>query len=158
MLRCESTTPFGLAGAARGIEDGRHVAVDDPVAALLAGLQQRVPVQPGERTAAVGKRIGVDQNHVPQIMAGGQGRRQQGQSLGRSDQRPDIAVAQDVGDLIGFQQGVERDKDAAGRARTKTGDHGFETLLEVDGDPLAALQRAAGRVISSGSRVAAVIS
>jgi hypothetical protein len=97
-------------------------------------------VQPGERTAAGGKRVGVDHDHVPQIVAGRQGRRQQRQALGRGDQRPHIAVAHDVGDLIGLEQGVERHEDAAGGGRAKTGDDGLEALLEVDGDPLAALQ------------------
>jgi hypothetical protein len=70
----------------------------------------------------------------------GRTRCQQRQPLAGGDQHADVAVAQDVGDLIRLEQGVEGYEDAAGGGAAKTGDDGFRPLLEVDGDPLSALQ------------------
>ncbi len=65
---------------------------------------------------------------------------EQRQPFRRGHQHPDIAVAQDVGDLLGFQQRIERHEDAARSRGAEAGDHRLETLFEVDGDALAALQ------------------
>jgi hypothetical protein len=68
---------FRFAGTARGVEDGRHVGVDHPVARVPGGLQQFVPAQAGQRRRgrAGGRLLTSDQ--VPQIMAGRQHGRQQ---------------------------------------------------------------------------------
>ena len=59
---------------------------------------------------------------------------------GRGDQHAHIAVAQDVAHLFGLEQRVQRHKDAAGGRCAKAGDHRLETLFQIDGDALAALQ------------------
>ena len=91
---------------------------------------------------------------MAQVMALRQGVRQQGQALRRGDQHADIAVAQDVGHLLGLEQRVERHEDAAGGRRAKAGDHRLETLFQIDRDALAALQaktdQAAGKIIDGG--------
>jgi hypothetical protein len=50
----------------------------------------------------------------------------------------DIAVAQDVDDLVGFEQRIDRHEDATGRGGTKGADDRFEALLQIDSDAFAA--------------------
>ena len=64
----------------------------------------------------------------------------QGKAFRRGNQYTHIAVAQDVADLLGLQQRIERYKDTTGSGGAKTGDDSFEALFEVDGDSLATLK------------------
>ena len=82
----------------------------------------------------------VERGDVPQVVAVSDAFRQQGVALGRGDKHAHVAVAHDVGDLLGLEQRVDRDEDASGGWRAEAGDDGFETLFQVDGDALAALQ------------------
>ena len=77
---------------------------------------------------------------MAQVVARGQRFRQQRMALRRCDQHPHIAVAHDVGDLLGLEQRIQWHEYTAGRGRAETGDHRFKTLFEVNGNPLAALQ------------------
>ena len=61
-------------------------------------------------------------------------------AVGRGDQHPHIAVAQDEAHLLGLEQGVERHKDPARRRRAKAGHHGLEAFFQVDGHSLATPQ------------------
>ena len=45
--------------------------------------------------------------------------REQRQPLGRRDEHAHVAVAQDVGDLLGLEQRIERNEHATGRAAPK---------------------------------------
>jgi hypothetical protein len=62
------------------------------------------------------------------------------QSFAGGDQCPHLAIAHDVGDLIGLEQRIEWHEDAAGSRCAEAGDDGLEALFEVDRDALAALQ------------------
>ena len=69
---------------------------------------------------------------------------EQREALGRRHQHAHVAVAQDVADLLGLEQRIERHEHAAGRGRAERRDHGFEALVEIDADAFGAgeLQRA----------------
>jgi hypothetical protein len=86
----------------------------------------------------LGERAGED--HLAQVVAVGQGLGEQGQALGRGDQHPGVAVAQDVADLLGLQDGVDRHEHTARPRRGKAGDNGFGAFVEEDADPLATVQ------------------
>lgn len=76
---------------------------------------------------------------MAQVMALRQGVSQQGQAFWRGDQHANIAVAQNVGHLLGLKQRVQRYKDAPGGRCAKAGDDCLESLLKVDGDALSTL-------------------
>ena len=62
------------------------------------------------------------------------------QALERGDQHAHVAVAEDVADLLGSKQGVDRDEHAAGGRGAQNGDHVLVPLVEVDGHTVAALE------------------
>ncbi len=61
-----------------------------------------------------------------------------GQPVGRGDQEPRTAVVEDVGDLRGLEHVIDGDEDATRHGYAENGDDRFDTLLEVDRDPLPA--------------------
>ena len=71
---------------------------------------------------------------VAQIGAFREGPGERGEALLRGHQHAHVAVAQDVADLLGLQQRIERNEHAARRRGSETGDHGLETLVEIDAD------------------------
>lgn len=77
---------------------------------------------------------------MAQVVAAGQGVAQGGEALGRGHQHAHVAVLQDVADLLGLEDRVDRHEHAAGRAGTEEGGDGFGALVEVDRDALAALE------------------
>ena len=70
-------------------------------------------------------------------------------TVARGDQHADLAVAHDEADLLGLEDGIDRDEHAAGRRRREAGDHGLQPLVQVDADALgpfqAQRQQAAGQ-------------
>ena len=78
------------------------------------------------------------QDDVPQVRAAFEHSGERRVPLGRGDQDAHVAVAQDVCDLVGLQDRVERHEGAAGGGRTEGRDDGLRTLVEVDADSLAA--------------------
>lgn len=131
---------LGPSGAARGVQDGGHVQVDDPVSRTKRGGLKVGPGQDtGERRRGLrGERPGDDD--VTEIMARRQGVLQGREALGGGHQNSDVAVAQDVADLIGLEEGIDRDENAACVAAGKGRDDRFRSFLEVDRDTLAAAQ------------------
>jgi len=129
---------LGLSGAARGVQDRRHVAVDDAVAGGRWRGHQLVPqVHCGARyRRARGGRA--DQHHLAQVVAGGEAVAERGQSFRAGDQHAYVAVAQDVANLPGLEDRVHRHEHAPGSAGAERSDDELGALVEVDGDALAA--------------------
>ena len=65
---------------------------------------------------------------------------EQREALGRRDEDAHLAVAEDVRELLGLQQRVDRDEHTAGGRRAEHRDDGLDALLEVDRHPLAPAQ------------------
>jgi hypothetical protein len=78
---------------------------------------------------------------MAQIRAGGEHLAQQHQPLRRGDQHADVAVLQDEGHLLRLEDRVDRDEHRASGGGAEAGDHGFDALVEVDGDAVAASGR-----------------
>ena len=127
-----------LAGAARGVEDRRHVDVDD------VGLRDRVAAAaerlPGVQLQ-VGGRLGGGAEH-DDVLDGGllELVAQQLEALRGRDEDAHAAVVEDVGDLLGLEHRVDRDEHAAGGRGAEDRDDGLDPLVEVDADALAALE------------------
>lgn len=141
---------LGAAGAAGGVEDRRHVAVDDAVRGPRRRGQQGVPGQAREvrRQHVAGRRIAGDDQGM-QVGALGQGRQQAGEPLRRGEQHPHIAVGEDVAHLLGLEDRVHRHEDQARRAGAEGGDHRLEALFQIDAHPLAALQAKAQQAVGA---------
>ena len=132
------------AGAAGGVEDRRHVGVDDAVARRDRRGEQFLPCRHRQLRRAGGgcraRRAGIDEHDVAQVGTRPERPAELRQPLGRGHEHAHVAVAQDVADLVGLQQRIERHEDAARRRRAEAGDHGLEALFQVDRDALAAPQ------------------
>ena len=131
---------LGPAGAAGRIQDGRHVGVDDAVARCGRRSAQFVPAH---HAGAGQLGQGVDlagEHHVAQVVAAGERVAQGGEALGRGHQHAHVAVLQDVADLFGLEDRVDRHEHAARRAGTEEGGDGVRALVEVDRDALAVLE------------------
>ena len=74
---------------------------------------------------------------MAQVVAVGQGFGDEGQAFGGCDQHPCVAVAQDVGDLLGLQDRIDRDEGAPGPGCAKARHDGLEALVEKHADALA---------------------
>ncbi len=70
----------------------------------------------------------------------------------RSDENPNVAVAQDIGHLFGLQQRIDRYEHAAGQRGTEQSSDGFQAFRQINGDPLGSIQverqQAAGRSLN----------
>ena len=108
------------------------------------GLQNLVPAVNRDRVHRRRRGLGAYDDHVGKCRALGQFGRQGAQSLFGSDQDAHTAVAQDVSNLLGLEQRVDRDEHRAVRRGTKGGDHCFGALVEVDRDPLGAADAQCG--------------
>jgi hypothetical protein len=87
----------------------------------------------------------IGQHHMREVGATAQLFLQARQALGRGDQHPHVAVAQDEAHLLGLEQGVDGHEGTAGGRGSKGRHHHLETLLEVDAHARAARQRQAGQ-------------
>jgi hypothetical protein len=130
---------LGLAGAARGIKNADDVRVDHPVARHCRCIEQGRASEDIQAANSRQRFRRIENHDMAQVVAGRKCFLQQGQALRGGDQHADIAVTQDVADLFGLEQRVERHENATSRRCAKAGDHRFETLFEVDGDALATL-------------------
>ena len=132
---------LGLAGAARRVEDRRHVGVDDAVAARgAAPVSIRLPADGPRRRSAAHAPFGLVHDDVPQVRTLGQRPREQRQALGRRDQHAHVAVAQDVGHLLRLEQRIERHEHAAGGRGAEHRDDGLDALFEIDADAFGSSQ------------------
>ena len=91
---------------------------------------------PAPRNAS---QLGAEQNHVldrrvMQLLA------QDLQALGRRDEHAHAAVGEDVGHLLGLQDRVDRHEHPARGGGAEDRHHGLDPLVEVDADPIAALE------------------
>ena len=75
---------------------------------------------------------------VAQIGAPPEHVREEREPLGRGHQHAHVAVAQDVGDLLGLEQRIDRHEHAAGRRGAERRDHRLEALVEIDRDAVRA--------------------
>ena len=75
---------------------------------------------------------------MPQIGAGADHGRDGMNAFAARDENADVAIAQDVPDLLAFQQGVDRNEDGARHGGAERGGDGFDPLVEIKGDALGA--------------------
>ena len=143
---------LGFAGAARGVENSGHVQINDPRRRwTVRRVQQRRPVEDTPVAQRWGRgRGGVGQHQGMQIGTIGQRWLQQGRPVAGRNQNPHVAVAQNVGDLFGLQQRIDRDEHAASQRRAKQRDYGFQPLRQIDGDPFRPVQAQGPQPASHG--------
>jgi len=129
------------AGAARGVEDGGDVGVDQAMPGARRRVEQRLPANDLQRWRQVrlgaGRRRRLGDDDMAQ--AGDALQNQRRQPLRRGDERAGAAVVQDVGHLRRLEQRIQRHEDGARGGAAETRDDGLEALFEVDRHPLAAL-------------------
>ena len=75
-----------------------------------------------------------------QIGAIGQQRLQQFSPVTGGDQDAHIAIAQNIGDLFGFQQRIDGNEYPTGQSGAKQGGDGFQPLGQIHGDPFRPAQ------------------
>jgi hypothetical protein len=93
---------LGTSGAAGRIEDGEHVRVDHAMA-VTHGHGRQVPERVDRLTIGRAKlRRVLDANDVAQIGTFGRDFVEQAEPLQRADEDSDVAVAEDVADLLGL--------------------------------------------------------
>ena len=134
--------PLGPACAARGVEDRRHVHVDDAVlSGRVAGRQQRVPAGSlgAVRQVSLQRHV-ADENQVAQVRTVAEHFGKGGCSLRGGDQCPNIAVAEDVLDLRWLQDRVDWYEHATGPRCAEHRDYGFELLGQEDSHAVVALE------------------
>ena len=141
--------PVGQARAARRVQDGGQVAVDDPRPGTAWRVQEFRPgdARQAARPSILGRRAGrsVDQHHGLQGCHHGGGLRGHlvGQGLPtrrRGHQHPCPGVAQDVQHLWRLECGVDRHQHASSGRGREGSHHRFGPLVQVHGHPVAALQ------------------
>jgi hypothetical protein len=107
---------------------------------LRCGGQRRGPADHAQRTQ-VGQLVGgAGHDHRVQRATLRQTRRQRAQAVGRGHQHAHGAVAGDEGDLIGFEQRIDRHEHATGGSGAEHRAHVLDALFKIDGDALAAAQ------------------
>ena len=129
---------LGPPGAAGGVEDRQQVGVDH---AVLGAAGVRDERRPGDDFLAgdVACLMLADHDHLPQVRARGEGLGDCVQALGAGHDHADVAVAQDVADLLGLEQRVDRHEHGAGVRGAEGHCDRLEPLVEVERDALAAL-------------------
>ena len=126
-----------IAGAAGCIEDRGHVGVDHAMTRASLSCEHVLPfmdwqLQGGRRAG------GTRDHHMTEIGTFTKCRLQQRKPLGRRDQHTHVAVAQDVCNLPGLEERVDRDEHATGRGGAECGDDDFRALVEIDANALRA--------------------
>ena len=74
------------------------------------------------------------------------------ESFGRGHEHADVAVGQDVPDLPRTKDRIDRNEDTPSRRGSEHRDHGLDTLVEVDGDTVLALQTPSDQSTSERSQ------
>ena len=87
-----------------------------------------------------GRLPGSGQHDVPQIGTVIELRSEKRNTFGRRDESTHIAIAQDVADLLGLEQRIDRNERASRRRRAENCRDEFRPLIEIDPDALAARQ------------------
>jgi hypothetical protein len=90
----------------------------------------------GERRRRVRQAVATYEDQVPQVRAFLQFGCQAGSALGRSDQQPNVAVAQYVCDLSWLEERIDWHEHAAGARRAEHCDDRLRLLRQEDGDAL----------------------
>jgi hypothetical protein len=80
--------------------------------------------------------LAVDEDDVAQIGAMSELLLKEGEPVARRHQRSHVAVAEDVADLFGLQERIQRNEDGTGRRSAKARDHGLQAFVKVDPDSL----------------------
>ena len=129
------------AGAAGRVEDRRHVHVEHARhgrAVVGRGSHRVFPAcDPDAATFVRGGQVvgaGADDDHVAQIRPRLVEREQARGALRGRHQDLDIAVARDVGGLLGLEQRVDRHEDRTSARSAPGGDDRFGALLDPDTD------------------------
>ena len=99
---------FRFAGAARGVEDRSHVGIDDPMVARRRCAKNIAPTMHRRPGGVKLRHRGAGDDDVLQLGATGEHGAEALQPSTRRDEDSDSAVTQDVADLFGLQQGVDR--------------------------------------------------
>jgi hypothetical protein len=117
-----------LAGAARRVEDRRHVGVDDAVPLFPGG--HLAPADDVRRGVTALLRGVAGDDDVSEIGTRAQLAVELEKPLRRGHEDAHIAVTQDIADLLGLEQRVQGHEDAAGGCGAETGDDPFDPLVE----------------------------
>ena len=131
--------PFGHASAARGVKNRGHVGVDCAVRLQLAGVRQRIFPSHDIRPH-YGFGLATDYNHRAQIVTFSQNRCKEAEPFNGGNEDTDVAILEDVRDLVRLQQRVDRHKYAACGGGAKQRDHSLQALFEIDRDAFRATQ------------------
>ena len=144
---------LGLTRASRSVKNGGHIGINYPVTRLWRAAEQVAPRGQHQRArdapahstghvlGCVGRIRGrLSDHYMAQVMALRQNVFHQRETLRRSHEHANIAVAQNEGHLLWFEQRIDRHKYRPGCGHPKTGNNGFKPLFKINGNPFTARQ------------------
>ena len=137
MLRWLQHDALRLAGAARGVEDRRHVGVDDAMRTPEVADAGERAVGLREESAAPELAGESEPSRTTSLRSGHCARTSAsvGEPLLGGDQHLDVAVPQYVADLLGLQQRIDRHHHAAGAAGRRTSPRPGRSTCRRSGRP-----------------------
>ena len=127
--------PFRLAGAAGGVEDRYHVRIDHAMQRRARRIgDEFVPSMTGKSPARGNSVVAPGEHEMSEIRTVAQFLLEHGGPLGRSDEHAHVAVTENVSDLCGLQERIDRHEYATCAGGTEHRDDCLRHLGQEDRD------------------------